>query len=483
MSGASADDPLTPALAQPYAARGQAIYDDKVLNWAAGLDDISFQRVRARLQGAGVASKNWDREVKLRRDAKRTGKKAKPFDWERDLRRNEDGKVISSWANAGLIVRNWPDLESLRLNELTLEAELGAEVYKDTTATRILEDAERTFGVALAREHFDAAIEAVAEERAYHPHRQRLDGLIWDGKSRWIDLAQILDCKDPLAPRMLQIMLTSSVARTYKPGEKADQITTLFSAEQGRKKTTSLAALFYGSVYIGNIDPKNKDIDMCAGTSLCTIIDEIDEFTNRVEWPAVKRWASQQHDTFRAPYARRPRKWARQYVFAAATNHDDILRDDTGHRRFHILSVGPAGLDSRVENIKAILDQVWAEAKEIWLGGTMQGQREPTPHLWWLTEEEESIRKQGAARFEERTIIDEKVAKHVMGSGEDREFKLADVIQFGLSVEPDRVGKDPQLERRVASALRKLGFAPHSNGNERFWRKAGPRQLALNEER
>jgi predicted P-loop ATPase len=278
---------------------------------------------------------------------------------------------------------------------------------------------------------------------------------------------------------MLQCFLVGSVARTYCPGSKVDTILTLFSARQGRKKTLFFSSLFYGSVYAGYIDTRDKDTVLCANTSLCTLIDEVDEFTTRSEWPAVKRWVSEPESTFRAPYARRPRKWPRRFVIGATTNRDDILRDETGSRRWHILSVGPKGIDTRTDRLIEMRDQLWAEAKEVYLGGTMQCTREPTPYLWWLTPEEEERREAGAKNYEERTIIDEKVDAYVRGLAL-RPVRLQDVLEHALGVEHAELGRDGRLEHRAAAALRRAGYESRGGRAGRVWtHRDAPTQLEV----
>lgn len=470
-------DPVATIEALPYAKRAEAALDDAFLGFCATLDKLSLERVKARLRGCSALSKGWEKAVQAHRP-KPAGDIRHPApgcDWMDELRRGDGGKPLASTMNAGLIFRHWPPLETLRLNQLTLEAELHGKTWTDADTTRWTEQIERTFEVCFSKDTIDAMVEAVAEERAYHPHREYLDKLpAWDGKDYFDILArEIFGSTDPLARRFVECWLVGAVARTYKPGEKVDTVFTLYSAKHGTAKTTGIEAIFRNQVYIGDIDPSNKDHALSFATCSCVTMDEVDEFTRRSTWSAIKRMLSQRWDIFRAPYARRPRKWMRQFVFAATTNRDDILHDETGSRRWHIVHVSEMEPVERIRRIHAVLDQLWAQARNVWMAGTNNGTTKPRDYLWWLTPDEERLREAGAKQFEERSVVDDKVEFYVSqydAKGEN-DVKMSDVLISALGVDRDKVAREKGLERAAAAVLRRLGYVSIKEGSARVWRR------------
>lgn len=466
-------DPVATIEGLPYAQRAAAALGDAFLDFAAALDGLALERVRARLRGCQAISKGWDLAVEDRRPKPPPKRRKEEERWMEQLRKGEEGKPLSTPMNAGLIVRNWPPFATLRLNELTLEAELETKPWRDGDTFRWQEHIEQAFEVSFGREVIDGAIEAVSEERAYHPVRERIAGTEWDRHERIKLLAeQCLDCYDPLAPRMIECFLLGAVARIFSPGEKVDDIFTLYSGEQGRKKTTFFEVLSYDRAYIGPFDPSNKDHVMAAATSIFCVLDECDELTGRMEWPAIKRFASMRKDTFRPPYGRRPRCYPRGFVNVATTNKNDFLRDETGNRRWHILEIGKSDPDIRMATLEDWRDQLWAEAHYKRLAGIDAATGKHKPFLWWLTPDEEARRQEGAKAFEERTIVDDKVDVYVHARTDpNADVRMVDLLMFALGVEPDKVATSQGLERKAGAVLRKMGFFSTEHNRTRVWRK------------
>lgn len=465
-------DPVATIEALPYGQRAAAALEDAFLDFAAALDGLALERVRARLRGCQAISKGWDMAVEARRP--KPTPKTRPAEdrWMEQLRHGESGPLATPM-NAGLIVRNWPPFATLRLNELTLTAEIEGRAWTDGDTFRWQERIEKAFDVSFSKDVLDGAIEAVSEERSYHPVRERVASFEWDGVPRIKLVAeQIFDCSDPLASRMIECFLIRACARLFRPGEKADDILTLYSGDQGRKKTTFFEILSYDHAYVGPFDPSNKDHVMAAGTSVFLCLDECDELTGKYEWPSIKRFQSMRHDTFRPPYGRRPRRFERGFVSCATTNKNDFLRDETGSRRWHIVEIGKADPDIRMKTLEDWRDQLWAEGNHKRLAGTDPVTGKPKPFLWWLTPEEELRRQEGAKAFEEHGVIDDKISTYLFDRKEPLlEVRMIDLLMFALGVEPDKVATSQGLERKAGAVLRKLGFYSTEHNRTRIWRK------------
>jgi predicted P-loop ATPase len=137
----------------------------------------------------------------------------------------------------------------------------------------------------------------------------------------------------------------------------------------------------------GNVEPSDKDSLLRAHRVWVQVLDEVDEFTSKYEWPAQKRWMTEPADIFRAPYGRRPALHRRRFVFGATTNKTEFIPGDSAAaRRFLTISCGEIDLELLAQRS----DQLWAEARDLFLEATQQGSKRPprSAYVWWLKPDE-----------------------------------------------------------------------------------------------
>src|SRR5699024_2527133 len=77
----------------------------------------------------------------------------------------------------------------------------------------------------------------------------------------------------------------------------------------------------------------------------------------------TKQVITSQIDTFRESYGRRTQSYPRQCVFAATTNDDEPLKDDTGGRRWWILECRSPWFEKDYE---IDVNQIWAEVMTVY---------------------------------------------------------------------------------------------------------------------
>src|SRR4051794_36170731 len=94
------------------------------------------------------------------------------------------------------------------------------------------------------RTFFWTVVEDQARRNQFHPVRQYLDGLQWDGVKRidtWLTTyAQAED--SPYVQAVGGLILTAAVRRIKKPGCKFDEMPVLES-EQGKNKSSALKTM------------------------------------------------------------------------------------------------------------------------------------------------------------------------------------------------------------------------------------------------
>ena len=248
-------------------------------------------------------------------------------------------------------------------------------------------------------------VQMIGARHEYHPVREYLDGLVWDGEpriDRW--LVTWGGCEwtpDGLTGAMASKLLIAMVARVYQPGCKVDHVVVLRGA-QGTGKSTAMAALV-GPRWFSDTALAIGDKDSYQALSGVWLyeLSELDA-VRRSDWSAVKAFLSAQVDRYRPSYGRNVVQVPRQVVFVGTTNEATFLGDSTGSRRFWVRDVVGA-ID--VEGIALHRDQLWAEAVHRWRGG----------ERWWLEESDEAARQVDAERYQIEDPWEHAVAGYLLG--------------------------------------------------------------------
>ena len=178
------------------------------------------------------------------------------------------------------------------------------------------------------------AVRAICPANSYHPVRDWLGTLEWDGTDRLGDWpVRLLGVEDsPYARAVGAYFLRGMVKRVVDPGCKFDYCLVL-EGEQGIGKS-SVCATLAGEWYSDtDLDLAHKDAMAALQGVWLHEFAEMDSIA-RAEAPKQKSFLSRQEDKFRPTYARRDIRCPRQTVFVGSTNETEYLRDATGARRF-----------------------------------------------------------------------------------------------------------------------------------------------------
>ena len=206
------------------------------------------------------------------------------------------------------------------------------------------------------------ACRTVGLDYGYHPLKDYLSNLTWDGKER-IEEFFISYCgvDDNEYTRIVsKKFFVAIINRIFEPGCKFDHMLVLVG-KQGFGKSDLLRRLCIKPDWFleGATDLNNKDaIFRLQGKILCEDA-ELEAF-NRTRSASVKAFLTTQMDEARVPHDTEITTFPRQCIMCGTSNPSDFLKDETGERRIWPLLIKKQRAD--FEAITQVVPQLYAEA-------------------------------------------------------------------------------------------------------------------------
>jgi hypothetical protein len=231
----------------------------------------------------------------------------------------------------------------------------------DAALIRLRLDTEKRYGITYPKDRWFDIVTDHARDNAFHPVRDYLNGLHWDGVPRldgW--LIDYGGAEDNEYVRVVGALpLIAAVRRIHHPGAKFDEMLVL-EGEQGAAKSSALAVLAVREDWFIDDLPLDADTKVVMERTGGRWIVEGAELKGmrQGETDKIKATLSRRSDKARMAYARMTTEQPRQCVFFGTTNSDDYLRDLTGNRRFWPVRIVRFDLDA----LRRDRDQIWAEA-------------------------------------------------------------------------------------------------------------------------
>lgn len=229
---------------------------------------------------------------------------------------------------------------------------------------------EKTYNINSALKTKDA-MQVLAIKTSFHPVKDYLSSVEWDGLSR-VDrlLVEYQGAVDNNYTRTVtRKMLVAAVARVFKPGVKFDHVLTLVG-EQGMRKSSLIAKL--GKQWFSDSFATIKGREAFEQLQGVWLV-EIAELAGlaKAEVEAIKHFITKRDDRYRVAFGYRVESFPRQCVFFATTNKRDFLKDYTGGRRFWpvMVNIVPPTKDVFKDLTDCEIDQIWAEAVTLFKKG------------------------------------------------------------------------------------------------------------------
>lgn len=379
-------------------------------------------------------------------------------DEDRTLEVAPNGKPIASLTNASRMLEMW----------------FGAGVWLDDTTGEIVCDGfdgdnfpeggwtnvhNTSFRLACEQHQLrlpKAIVEESVEKHAHryrkNPVREELERLAetWDGTPR-VDTAlhRYWGCDDTPATRAAsRVFHLGMAARGLNPGEKVDTVLILCGG-QGAMKSTWLEIMAGGADRVNDapISIGERDGNIALRGKWLVELTELESVTRKKDIAAVKAWVTIRVDRYRPLYERYTRSIPRTCVFVGTSNETEILRDDTGERRWMPVTVRALDRDA----VRRDRDQIVAEAAARVIRGEQI----------YPTAEERAVLAGNAEEYKEAAhpwdaAIEAWVARKIERNDA---VTIAELIDANGPVPLPADRRDRAIAVHVSAALRRLGFA------------------------
>lgn len=243
-----------------------------------------------------------------------------------------------------------------------------------------------------------------------NPIKHMMDLNPWDGFSRLKELSETITLLDSsrnlYKEKALRMWLLQCVAAAHAgvgtPNKEAiPKYETVFvlQGDQGVGKTSWLHSLIpknYEGYFSGGLqlDLTSKDSKKIAISNWIVELGELGATFRKSAIDDLKNFTSQQKDQLRLPYEKAEDSYPRMTSFCASVNESRFLSDNTGSRRFEILSVKDVNSRHSID-----MQQVWAEVKTLYLSGEQ----------WWPDEELKALKKVAAKSHQQVCPIENAV--------------------------------------------------------------------------
>ena len=317
----------------------------------------------------------------------------------------------------------------------------------DAGAIRLRLWIEETFGFLPPQLLFDQVLTDIAHANRYHPVREYLDSIEWDGIPRidnWISTYSGAE-DTPFNRAVGRIFLIAGVRRIRQPGAKFDTML-VFEAGQGKEKSLALRTLAVHDEWFTDNLPLGSATKEVIEQTRGVWIAEFAELSGieKRDVNHVKNFLSKQDDRARPAYGRRSETVPRQFVTAGSTNDAEYLLD-MENRRFWPVAI----TRFNTAKLQKVVPQLWAEAAHYEAKGEPITLQED---LWAAAAVEQADRE---IESPVKEVLAEKLGRE--NAGWIPANDIWDIMLVSLA-------ERQRLSRAAGQAMNALGFKRKQNG-------------------
>lgn len=251
---------------------------------------------------------------------------------------------------------------SFDYNEITDTVEVSGMPLNDALAATIrmqLRDA----GMTQTREAEDAYL-SYAWHNRYHPIKNYLNSLVWNGEPNIEKLASYFTDEYDMFPIWLRKWMIGSCAKVFMTVKRPVQVPMLILDGKQNLGKSQFAKWLSSSVmeyfYEGAINPDNNDCIIRSASKWIWEVSELGATTRKSDQEALKAFLTYETVKARRPYGRFDvEKLSLATYIGTVNNYSGLFSDPTGNRRYLISKL--LSIDwGYVTHCQ--VDQVWAEA-------------------------------------------------------------------------------------------------------------------------
>ena len=298
----------------------------------------------------------------------------------------EKGGVRNSIKNCLTVFQHDPLLSgAIAYNLLTDRTDVVKPIGYDRSPSASMTDTDMKYIRLYLEENYDLtsekkiidAADLAAHQNSYHPVRDYLNSLAWDGTERIrYCLHHFLGAEaDEYTFQALRLFLLGAIHRAFRPGCKFEVMLCLVGG-QGAGKSTFFRLLAGKDEWFSDDLRKLDDENVYRKLQGHWIIEmsEMIATANAKSIEEIKSFLSRQKEVYKIPYETHPADRLRQCVFGGTSNAMDFLPlDRSGNRRFLPVLVCPEQAEVHILEdeaaSRAYLQQVWEEAMTIYRAG------------------------------------------------------------------------------------------------------------------
>lgn len=346
----------------------------------------------------------------------------------------------------------------LRKNEATGYIEINGKRAEGDDDSVLRNDLARD-GIKASKLAIDDAVREMARQNKYHPVKDYLNGLEWDGGSHITMLSTYF--KDDgmtitdsdgnvhgLFGFMLRKWMIGAVAKALDGDKgKTNMMLVLQSFKQQIGKSTFVAWLCSG---IGEqyhieaaVNVEDKDTLVYLLEYWIWEVGELDSTTSKADVGALKRIITQQKVTVRPAYEARAVHKPALASMVGTVNTNEFLRDPSGNARYLTVPLTSINFDYSTE---IDVNQLWAEAVVAYKAG----------EKWALTADERRQQEEINKDFEAVAPVQYWIEQYFEYTGDKKDFVSTIKIHNTISNHGFR-GSTDSIGKQIKPAMIKFG--------------------------
>lgn len=361
----------------------------------------------------------------------------------------------------------------LRYNEVMQMMEYRVRHSLDFQFRELGKFDKNTIKYEAAREGIEAFESEVSGfiESNYTPRYNPIDDFLgnlgkWDGKPRIEALAQLVPTDNANWPQLFRRWFLSMVAHWMGVDkEHGNNTAPILIGKQAYRKSTFCRILLPPELrqfFTDSLDLRTKqEAERCLTRYLLINIDEFDQLSEQ-QFAFIKHLFQKPNVSMRRMYSETIAQQRRYTSFIGTSNHEEILRDPTGNRRYLCVRVtSPIHVETPID-----YRQLYAEAVTLVREGKER---------YWFGDEEEALLKDSNKAFEaqhplEHIFLDLFAVVPENDAGGSW-MRLTDIL--------DAVSRHRLFNRKTMNNLRTLGHVlirmnllrKHANDGTYYWVK------------